>query len=271
MSKTIEDVRRFWDANPLRVGEIDEPVGTEAWFLEFDRIKTQDVFLGHVEKWTPARPAGKRVLDVGCGPGYWGRLFGRMGVEYYGIDISPNAVELARESQRIFGFKGDIRVGNAEDTGFEDGYFDFVVSEGVIHHTPNTEKCIDEIHRVLKDGGGARIGLYYKSAILRSRVLFRLAQLLMRAVGVGLKGRGRTAMGLAESPEEFVRMYDGRENPIGKAYGKPELLSMFSRFSDIRLSRYYFPWRALPVKPPLWVRRILGRRLGLMVLVELRK
>ena len=235
---SIEDVRRFWDANPLLTGELEHPVGSRKWFETFDRTKTEDVFCGDLSRWVPDDLEGKRVLDVGCGPGYWARIFCKQPCEYHGVDISPNTVALARSSLELHGLSGDLRVGNAEALPFEDKHFDYVVSEGVIHHTPDTQKCIHEIHRVLADEGRAAVSVYYKNALLKSPLLFRLTLSVMRALGVGLAGRGRECMRNAPTPEEFVRMYDGAENPIGRAYTKREMRSMFSRFSAVRLSAY---------------------------------
>ena len=46
MDKTIDDVRSFWDANPLLTGELDAAVGSEEWFRHFDEIKTNEIFAG---------------------------------------------------------------------------------------------------------------------------------------------------------------------------------------------------------------------------------
>ena len=270
MMKTVEDVRAFWDANPLLTGELEELAGTEAWFRAFDRIKN-DLFAGDLSDWVPSDLGGKKMLDIGCGPGYWNRIFGKMNVEYHGIDISPRSVGMAERSREIFGLRGDLRVGNAERLDFADGTFDFVLSEGVIHHTPDTEACVREIFRVLKKGGTARVGLYYKSAVLRSPVLFGSCLWVMRLLKVGLKGRGREKMAAASSPEEFVRIYDGADNPIGKAYTRGELRKMFGSFSRIEMSRYYFPQRALPVRMPRFFQKVLNSLFGTMILVKLQK
>ena len=271
MTKSIDEIQSFWDANPLLSGELEEPVGTERWFKSFDEIKTREVFAGDPSQWIQGIISGVRVLDIGCGPGYWNRLFGQMKVEYHGIDISPNTVKIAKKAQELFGVSGDITVGNAEKLGFPDVYFDYIVSEGVIHHTPDTQACINEIYRVLKPNGYACVGVYYRNIILRSRFLFKIVVLLMRIFHVSLKGRGRDRMHIASNADEFVRMYDGADNPIGKAYTKGELKSMFCNFSQISLSRYYFPVRAFRLQLPQRIQKFLNSVFGLMVLVKVKK
>jgi SAM-dependent methyltransferase len=271
MDKTIDDVRSFWDSNPLLTGELDAPVGSEEWFRNFDEIKTNEIFAGDLSDWISSNLEGKRVLDVGCGPGYWNRIFGNMNVEYHGIDISPKTIAMATKSKKLFSLVGTLEVGNAERLDFPDEYFDFVVSEGVIHHTPDTQRCINEIFRVLKKGGCARVGVYYKNLALRSRALFTLSLALMRTFNISLKGRGRNKMTTSSTPEELVRMYDGKDNPIGKAYTKSELKGMFGEFDSTELTRYYFPTRVMRVRLPRIVQRWLNSAFGLMVLAKVRK
>jgi ubiquinone/menaquinone biosynthesis C-methylase UbiE len=271
MAVTLDDVRSFWDKNPLLSGEIDEPIGTKTWFDEFDRIKTNDVFLNDLTQWIPQKLTNIRILDVGCGPGYWNRIFGKKNLEYHGIDISPKTVGLANKSKQIYELNGSIKTGNAEQLEFPDDYFDFVISEGVIHHTPNTQKCINEIYRVLSKNGTARVGLYYKNIFTRIRPLFYIGLFLMKVFRLGLKGRGREKIPFASNPEEFIRMYDGYDNPIGKAYSKKELKKMFRQFSKIKLSLYYFPTRTIPIKLPRWLREFLSSTIGFMILIQLKK
>jgi len=267
----IDKVRAFWTENPLLTGELEEPVGTKGWFKKFDQIKTQDVFCGGMPQWIPKGLDKKKILEVGHGPGYWFRVFGEKDVIYHGIDLSPKSVELAKESQRLYKLKGEVKIGNAEQIDFPEEYFDYVLSEGVIHHTPNTQKCVDEIYRVLAKDGRASVSLYYKNILLRSAILFKLTLFLMNLLNVGLKGRGREKMVNASSVDEFVRMYDGADNPIGKAYTKSEIKSMFSQFSEIKFSLYYLPARSVKFKLPTSFVKFLSSIFGLMILIELKK
>ncbi len=255
---------------PLGVDFVPHRVGTREWFTETDRIKKNHGLLGCLHDWAPTDIRGKRVLDVGCGPGFWARLLIPMGAIYSGVDISPRSVALANRSLALFGLKGSIQVGNAEALDFPDGHFDRVISEGVIHHSPDTQACIDEIHRVLKPGGLATVSVYYRVYPLRSTACFRLAKAAMRVVGLIQTGRGRETMVDASTPEEFVRLYDGKSNPIGKAYTRPELRAAFRRFSKLAFKRYFLPYSRPILMLPKAARRILSR-LGLMIMVSAEK
>lgn len=267
MQKTVEDVKNFWDRHPLWEGETSLETGTREWFERMGRTKLEDCFCGDLSGWIPAEIRGKKVLDLGCGPGFWMKPVTDAGALYYGIDISPRAVELALAWRGILKIDAEVLCGNAEEIPFSGNYFDYVISEGVIHHTPGTQTCVDEIRRVLKPGGLAAAGVYYKGFPLRAP-FFKPALALMRISGSGLKGRGRERMLSARSPEELVRMYDGAENPVGKSYSVPELRRMFSAFSDLRFSRYYFPSRALPVRLPRALHRFLHSHAGFMIQVR---
>ncbi len=265
INATIDDVRQFWDSSPLGTDFIPHEVGTLDWFMEFDRIKRNYGLIGTFDDWAPRNLQGKRVLDVGCGPGFMARLLIPRGAEYVGIDISQKSVGLAKRSLELLGLKGTLKVGNAEELEFEDSTFDYVVSEGVIHHTPDTQACINQIHRVLVPGGQAAVSVYYKTLLLRSPLAFRLAQIGMRAGGFVLDGRGREGMVRADTPENFVRMYDGISNPLGKAYTRSDLLNAFSAFSDIRMKRYFQPFIGPIVALPKFARLGLSK-MGLMML-----
>jgi ubiquinone/menaquinone biosynthesis C-methylase UbiE len=262
---TIEEVRSFWDSTPLGVDFIPHPVASAEWFSEFDRLKTEFGLIGCLDDFAPPTLSGKRVLDVGCGPGYWARLLIPRGVDYWGIDISPRSVELAKRSLALRGLAGHQEVGNAERLRFEDSSFDAAISEGVVHHTPDTQACVDEIFRVLKPGGRAAVSVYFKVAPLRSPLAFRLTQIAMRLIGMTLGGRGRESMPTAATPESFVRMYDGASNPIGKAFTEAEVRALFERFSSVRVQRYFLPYSPVIRWMPPPLRRLLSRR-GLMIL-----
>lgn len=271
MNDTLDDVRRFWDTLPLGVDYVAHEPGTIEWFREFDRQKANYALVGVLPSFAPPALRGQRVLDVGCGPGFWARYLAARGVDYTGIDLSPRSAAMAARSLELLGLRGQVQVGNAEALPFADAIFDAVISEGVIHHTPDTQACIDGIHRVLRPGGRAAVSVYYRTAMLRSPRLFAIAGRVMRGLRVGLAGRGREGLGHARTPEEFVRMYDGASNPIGKAYTGPELRRAFGRFATVSTRRYFMP----PIPPlvalPAPARSALARTVGLMVLVIARK
>ena len=102
----------------------------------------------------------KVVLDIGCGSGTSGALFGYLGAHYIGVDHSRHAAAHALRNLRGAGGDGFTAQGNAEALPIRDSSVDVVYSNGVLHHTPNFLTAMDEAYRVLKPGGKAIIALY---------------------------------------------------------------------------------------------------------------
>lgn len=269
---TIDDVRQFWDANPLLSGELDNALGSKEWFERFDVIKTYNM-QERLDLWIgPDLIEGKRMLDVGCGPGYWCRAVRGRNTTYTGIDISPNSVDLARTSAELFNAACDLRVGNAENLDFQDGTFDHVLSEGVIHHTPDTAQAAKEIVRVLKVGGTATISLYYKNILLRNKVLFRICKWMMQLFNLAIKGRGRDMMRYIKTPDDFIRFYDGASNPIGKGFTFEEAVELVpDNCTIVTTYLYYSPLRAFFRTRFNAINRFFDKHLGLMIAIHFRK
>ena len=92
---------------------------------------------------------GKRVLDLGCGPGIYAKILKGRGAEVYGIDLSSKEIEIARS--HVSGV--DFRVGSAYDLPYKSGSFDLVVSALVVEHFGDVDKAFREVRRVLKRDG----------------------------------------------------------------------------------------------------------------------
>ena len=92
---------------------------------------------------------GKRVLDIGCGPGLYANTLYKMGAEVHGVDISKKEIEIARQY-----YKGiDFRVASSEKLPYKNRYFDLAVIALALTHFNNIDKALGEACRVLKTGG----------------------------------------------------------------------------------------------------------------------
>jgi SAM-dependent methyltransferase len=100
-----------------------------------------------------------RVLDVGCGTGFFLLNLWRAGFvgEAHACDISPGMVAVCAESARTIGCDARLKVADLERLPYEDESFDLVVGHAVLHHVPNLRTALGEIHRVLRPGGGLLI------------------------------------------------------------------------------------------------------------------
>ena len=98
---------------------------------------------------------GDRVLELGAGDSQTGWDLATRGVEVVSIDISPVAVERAREEARAGGLTTiEFAEMNAEALEFGDASFDGVVGSGILHHL-DLEAALSEIRRVLRPDGRA--------------------------------------------------------------------------------------------------------------------
>lgn len=162
--------RSFWESSPMRYDwkrEIEYEEGSKRFFGEIDRRFFSNVKLFMPWKHIPFdnlipfdELKHKNVLEIGVGLGSHASLLAAQAQSYTGIDLTAYAVKMTAERMKMFERGADIRRMDAEDMKFPDSTFDFVWSWGVIHHSANTRKILQEIHRVLKPGGQAVIMVY---------------------------------------------------------------------------------------------------------------
>ena len=97
-----------------------------------------------------------RILDVGCGTGYFVVLLGKEGFEVTGIDLTQEMIKKAKELIRDHGpYPENVQVMemDAEKLSFEDESFDAVVTRNLTWTLPHPIEAYQEWYRVLKKGG----------------------------------------------------------------------------------------------------------------------
>jgi ubiquinone/menaquinone biosynthesis C-methylase UbiE len=100
---------------------------------------------------------GNRILDIGCGPGwFWAATVDALPekLELTLSDLSPGMVQEAVERCQPLPF-GAVRGQQADATAlpFEEGSFDALVAMHMLYHLPDPAKGIAEMFRMLKPGG----------------------------------------------------------------------------------------------------------------------
>lgn len=265
-------VQRFWDSRPCGAKNTIADPGTHAFYKEIEAHRYQEEFhIPLVAEFNGHH--GEKVLEIGCGLGTDGRQFARGGANYIGCELSFHSLILARRGFEQFGRPGAFVCTDAENLPFSDASFDLVYSHGVLHHTPDTERAIREIYRVLRSGGKVIAMLYARGSfgyVVGAQTFGRLrlewARLHMgresfkRFVGLPPGHRGWL-------PDWVVinNSTDGLGNPLSKLYTRNQLQQMFSAFRNIRLEKHYFPRRKIPVIGPHLPRFLtywLGRTMG---------
>ena len=91
---------------------------------------------------------GRSLLDVSCGSGYLLAAAHARGMQTAGIDISSEAIRLARETTP----ESDLRVADCASLPFEDASFDAVSCLGSLEHFPDMQGSLREMVRVAKPG-----------------------------------------------------------------------------------------------------------------------
>jgi ubiquinone/menaquinone biosynthesis C-methylase UbiE len=260
-----ERVRAFWQEHPCGTKFADAPPGSKKFYELVEEHR-------YSKEWHIPAAAGfaqtnnLRVLEIGCGLGTDGAQFAKAGADYTGIDLTDAAVELSRRRFELSDLKGTFRTADAEKLDFPDNSFDLVYSHGVLHHTPDIERAIDEVHRVLKPGGRAVVMLYH-----RDSYNYRINISLLRRAGVhllkwnaGLKlvqlVTGEPESSLREhsrrlnsdtsylSSQEFLSQNtDGAGNPLARVYSRSEAARLFRNFSQTTLKIYFLNKRWIPI------------------------
>lgn len=271
----IDQVRDFWQNNPLFKGESQYKIGSREYFDEHTQVYIEDTFAGKLDDriFSNLR-ADSRILDMGCGPGFWTEQFAKRGfTNLHFSDLTEAGLKLATERLSYYPVHYTSSIENAESTAFADQSFDHINCQGVIHHTPHTEQCVKEFHRILKKNGTACISVYYKGPLIRAYPLIgMLFGAVFSKLGFGLKGRGRENIFALKGTDEIVRHYDGANNPIGKAYSKRDFFRMVQPYFQVEdCYRHFFPARALPFKIPRFLHRFLDKSMGFMIYVNLKR
>jgi ubiquinone/menaquinone biosynthesis C-methylase UbiE len=213
---TKELQRSFWSAEAC--GETPYGVGDTLR----DRLEAQAKTRYELEPYL--RPfarfeegQGKDVLEVGVGMGadhlQWALARPR---SLTGVDLTERGIGLTRERLALYSLESNLQVAAAEKLPFADASFDLVYSWGVVQHTPDTDRAIQELYRVLRPGGIARVMIYHRRSLVGFMLWGRYALLT-----------GRPWRSLDEIYANYL------QGPGTKAYSLEEGRHLFRAFRDV--------------------------------------
>lgn len=122
------------------------------------------------------------ALDLGCGMGRWSIYLSDKVKFIEAIDPSEaiySAARLCRNYPNI-----NLSKASSDNIPFEDNYFDFAMSLGVLHHIPDTYKALTNLYRKIKPGGHCLIYLYYALDNRSSfyKFIFNVSNILRRTI-----------------------------------------------------------------------------------------
>lgn len=227
--KVKREVRGWWERNPMtyHLGAHTLTEGTEQFFEDID-------YWFRYSNWFAQDPgrivctklidylqlAGKQVLEIGCGAGTVAGELARCGSSVIATDLTERAVGLTRKRFALHDLPGTVLCADAENLPFDDNKFDYAWSWGVLCHTPDAAKGIQEIYRVLKPGGKAAIMVYHKNSL--------------RYYGWILFVRGVLQIKLLKhSPEELANVYSNYGTVLARYFTVKDFVPLFAPFTNV--------------------------------------
>ena len=226
-----------------------------------DRLKKNDYPLDSLQ--------GKKALDAGCGGGRYAVALRKLGLGHVtGVDMSSSGLADARQRVQSKGIDGvEFVQADVLDLPFEDETFDFIWSSGVLHHTTDMQKGVDEFMRVLKPGGCGYFYLIEKPSgifweciellrILMKDVSFDFARVVYKVAGVSaydtfyILDHVQVPINIRSTPEEVEQLLSNggakniRRLTRGTGFDRVELIHQQVPYADLKYgvgeNRYYF-------------------------------
>ncbi|MGH9691519.1 MAG: class I SAM-dependent methyltransferase [Candidatus Acidiferrales bacterium] len=266
-------VRKFWGTRPCGVAHSSRPADSHGFFEETEKHR----FEVHTDWDRPflkeairfSEHTGKFVLEIGCGIGVDALEWSRAGNRMVCVDYNLPSVEITRARFQDAGASGTFINDDAENLPFADNTFDLIYSFGVLHHTPGTEKAIQEVYRCLKPGGQAIIMLYYKwSAMTLGAIL------LGNGIRQGGLWKTKSIADLISRYTEWDSQTSDNICPLTKVYSKRQARKMFRQFRGIHMELHYLwpghfgPLRRLLPLVPEATKRQLHKRFGWNLIIR---
>lgn len=161
-----EAVRQYWDRGSCDTEHARSAKHSRDYFEEIERWRySEQPFIHSFAQF--ARYHQKRVLEVGFGAGTDFIQWLRAGAFATGIDLTREALENLTHRIEVYGLPPPerIQIADAENLPFPTDSFDLGYSFGVLHHSPDTERAIAELVRVIRPGGELKIMLYNRRSL----------------------------------------------------------------------------------------------------------
>jgi len=205
--------KKEWEKEPVHLETADF---YETFFRDYD-VSLYDEAVDFTKQRHDRNDIGyswfkdKVGLDAGCGSGRYTIAYSRLGAkQMYGLDNGEGALLNATSILGKLGINNvSFVTGDCLALYFENEYFDFVLSHGVLHHTPDIELGLQEAFRVLKGGGFLWLQLYGDGLFWKVNDIFRA---LAKKVSYSLLVKRMQDMGF--NPNRIFIFLDNAHVPI---------------------------------------------------------
>ena len=211
---SIQDVINYWNTRPCNIKHSNKVIGSKEYFNEVSerkyKVEPHIIDFANFKKYNE-----KEVLEVGCGLGTAAQSFIENGAIYKGIDISEESIKIARQRLDIFHLNGTLEINNIEEMIKNNNQYDLIYSFGVLHHTPDIKKAIENIYNMLKDNGEFKLMLYAKNSWKNYSINDKLDQ------------------------------YEAQSNvPIAYTYSNDDIYKLLEKFFNIKIIQtHIFPYK----------------------------
>lgn len=203
------DCRGCGAAYPIRHGIprfIDDCNYAESFGFQWQRFRTEQIDSENATRlserrvltetgWTPEWLRGRWVAEIGCGAGRFLEPLARNGGDVVGVDIS-NAIDAARAN---LSDRPNVHFVQASvyELPFRDGAFDGCYSIGVMQHTPDPERAIRALPRIVRMGGAIALTMYERRRFTKWNAKYLVRPLTRRIPPRRLLTLVRAAMPIA--------------------------------------------------------------------------
>lgn len=228
-----QDVKNYWNQASCGTEFINKPKFSLEYFeaIEDFRYRIEPEIFSFAQF---TRFHGKKMLEVGVGAGSDFLQWVRAGTQAHGIDLTSEAIENVKQRLSLYKLQAvDLQVADAENLPYDDNTFDLVYSWGVIHHSPDTPKCLSEIVRVTKPGGVIKVMIYNR------RSLFAFYRYLACGLFKGKPFKSFKSI-----------LFDHQESPGTKAY----------TFSEVKKMLVQYPVKIISLQAPATAHDLLYYR-----------
>lgn len=219
-------IKNYWETRLPQTWYSRKEPGSREWFNELE-LKRYNVYYPSIKEFAGfEHHGGERVLEVGVGVGTELVQYAKYGAIVSGIDLTDEAIRMAKRNFKVRSLEYEsLQTADAENLPFNDDSFDLVTSWGVLHHTPNTDQAIREIHRVLKPNGNAIVFIYARGW-----------KHYFKRIGIhGILLGGLLKKGYNKLVNDQTEVHGG--SPLTYVFTRREIQNMFDMFGEVDIQR----------------------------------
>lgn len=137
--KKDEEIIQYWGDNNIEnsIANISKYNKVNHFFIK--------ILLNH----TTNNKNQPRVLDIGCGYGFFVKLLNENNFDAYGLDISKQSTYFAKNNLQL----KNIYTSDLSNQVFEDNFFNSIIALNLLEHVPDPDGLLQIIHKKLKKNG----------------------------------------------------------------------------------------------------------------------